>query len=298
MGPASHQKWVEVLKVDAFTDVTHGGNPATVVPDAEGLNDEQMLRISSELGASRTAFVFPSEVADFNMRCFTPTEEVDLCAHATLASFYVLAAEGRISPAGEVRVTQETRAGVLPVDIYFRGDEVNRVMMIQGRPKFLEKVERRPIAEILGMGEEHLTGMPLEIVSTGLPHLLIPIRDLSTLEEMNPDIAKIAEFCREKELVSFHAFTLETYEGSTTHARNFAPATGVSEDPVTGSANGALCAYLVKNGIRGPGEFTCEQGHIIGRPGRVFVEVLKLDDRMWVRLGGTAVIVMKGKMMV
>ena len=126
---------VEVLKVHAFTESVSGGNPAGVVVHSPRLDDSQMKQISFELGVSETAFVFPSNVADFKVRFFSPTVEVDLCGHATIAAFFVMASQGLFGGRGVHRVTQETNAGVLPVSVYYDPDgRLDRVMMAQRKP--------------------------------------------------------------------------------------------------------------------------------------------------------------------
>lgn len=128
---------VNVLKVNAFTESLHGGNPAGVVVDSPMLNDEQMKHISKELIVSETAFVFPNRIADFKVRFFTPTIEVDLCGHATIATFFTMALKGRFSQKKNQRVTQETKVGILPVDIHYDDDKnVDRIMMSQNKPLY------------------------------------------------------------------------------------------------------------------------------------------------------------------
>jgi len=126
---------MKVKKVNAFTESLHGGNPAGVVIDSPELTEYQMKYITKTLSVSETAFIFPSNVADYKIRFFSPTLEVDLCGHATIATFFIMAQEGIFTEMKEkITVDQETKAGILPVDIYFKEGNVEKVMMKQRNP--------------------------------------------------------------------------------------------------------------------------------------------------------------------
>jgi len=282
---------VKVLKVNAFTESLHGGNPAGVVFDSPILSDEQRKQISKELQVSETAFVFPSKVADFKVRFFSPTIEVNLCGHATIATYFSMAATGMLSPKKDLVVTQETKAGILPVHVYFNDDmKVNRVMMTQTKPIYKNiHIDISLIADVLTVSTHDIDdSFPKQIVSTGLFTLPICIKSYDALKNIHPDFENVKKLCERIGSGSMHVFTFETIEPkSLYHARNFAPVYGVNEDPVTGTANGAICSYLVKHKIIEEKSVICEQGDIIGRPGRVFVEM----HNDTARVGGRAKIV-------
>ena len=279
---------VNVLKVNAFTESMNGGNPAGVVLDSPKLNDEQMKQISKELIVSETAFVFPSNIADFKVRFFTPTIEVDLCGHATIATFFTMALKGRFPQKNNQRITQETKAGILPVDIHYDDDKnVDRIMMSQNKPLYKNiHFNISLIADSLRIDTKDIdNSLPEQIVSTGLFTIPICIKSLDALRNIKPDFQKVKNICDKIGVGSFHVFTFETIEpDSMYHARNFAPVYGVNEDPVTGTANGAVSSYLVHHKIIKKNIFICEQGDIIGRPGRVFVE-MRNDE---IKVGGKA----------
>jgi len=276
---------VIVKRVNAFTDSVQGGNPAGVALNSPKLTDKQMAYISKVLKVSETAFVFPSRRADYKVRFFTPEIEVDLCGHATIATFFTMALEGLKKSV----ITQETKAGILQVNIEFSG-KVSRVMMNQGRPVLKDiYLDISKIAKSLKISKEDIDDtLPKQKVSTGLFTLPICIKSYDVLKLIKPDFDEIEKICNDLGVGSFHLFTFDTLEPkSVYHARNFAPTYGINEDPVTGTANGAVCSYLVKNKIVKGNSFVCEQGDVIGRPGRVFVEIGK-DS---VKVGGRAVIV-------
>ncbi len=282
---------IKIKKVNAFTDSVNGGNPAGVVLNSPYLTDKQMSFISKILKVSETAFVLPSSKADFKLRFFTPEIEVDLCGHATIATFFTMALQNFFPDKINKIITQETKAGIFPVNIDFaQNGNVSRVMMTQGKPILKDiYLDILKIADSLKIKKESIDDtLPKQIVSTGLFTLPICIKSFDILKKIKPDFKKIRKICNDLGIGSFHLFTFKTLEHTSVyHARNFAPVYGVNEDPVTGTANGAVCYYLLKNGIIQENNLLCEQGDIIGRPGRVFIEI----NKNVVKVGGKARIV-------
>lgn len=268
---------------NAFTNKPFKGNPAGVVLEADLLNEKQMQRIAADLKCSETAFLMKSEKADYKLRYFTPIREVDLCGHATIATFYTMFKEGRLK---EKEIKVETKAGIIGIEIE------DKIYMEQLEPVFKEvEINKEEIAESLGIEENKIEDLPIEAVSTGLFSLNVPIKDLETMQKMKPKFNKIKEICLKLGVGSFFAFTFETIDKSCfIHARCFTPLYGVNEDPVTGTANAALAAYLKKNDLLEKNEYKAEQGYEVGREGTVWV---KINDK--IKIGGEAYIVMKGK---
>ena len=281
---------IKVKKVNAFTDSIDGGNPAGVLLGSPMLSDEQMAYVSKELKVSETAFVFPGKKADYRVRFFTPEIEVDLCGHATIATFFTMGLEGLVTKQNST-ATQETNVGILPVSLEFdKSGNVDRAMMIQGKPVLKDiYLDISKIADSLKIDVDEIdNSLPMQKTSTGLFTLPICIKSFDILKSINPDFDKIKKLCYRLDVGSFHLFTFDTLEPTSLyHARNFAPAYAVNEDPVTGTANGAVCNYLLKNNITQNSNMVCEQGDIIGRSGRVFVEI----NEDVVRVGGKAKIV-------
>jgi PhzF family phenazine biosynthesis protein len=282
------------LLVDAFTSEPLSGNAAGVVPDAEGLSDEQMQAVARELNASETAFLLPSSEADRRVRYFTPTQEVDLCGHATIASHGWLAEEDDI----EDSATLETNVGVLDIDI---DDGV--VWMTQDTADVTRvDIEYERVADALGVDHATLedigADLPLATASTGLPFLVVPVNFLEAISGLEPDMTAIAELTEELDVTGIYAFSFDALEAdSTLHGRMFAPAAGVDEDPVTGTASGAVGAYLRE--IRAfdgelPEEMVFEQGHFVDQPGRVRVQAR--EDP--ISVGGRAVTALDGSVVV
>lgn len=278
---------IAIKQVDAFTAMPLEGNPAGVVTAAEGLSGEEMQRIAREMNCSETAFVLRSKRGDFRLRYFTPAVEVDLCGHATIATLHALREEGRA--AGAMRV--ETNVGLLAMEAAADG----MCWMQQAQPAFRPFAEDPDeIAALLGLRPVDLEPEGgIGIAYTGLWDLLVAVRDLSALQGAHPDPGALAEHNRRHGITSTHLYCRETMlPGSTLHTRDFSPAAGVAEDPHTGTANGALGAYLVAEGRLAPGHHVFEQGWTVGRPGQIHVEVS--PGGKGVRVGGEAVTVIVG----
>lgn len=296
-------KKIQIKQVDAFTKTPLKGNPAGIVLNAEGLTDEEMQLIAREMNLSETAFIMKSQTADFKVRFFTPVAEVDLCGHATIGTFYALAEENRIKlDVDYIVVTQETRAGILPVEIYSINGILQKIMMTQAKPQFRDiSISPEEVAYILNIPSEQICrDFPLEMAYTGLWHLMVPIKNIEFVRSMNPNMKKLREMNLEYGIITTHVFCFETQEDDAqVHTRSFAPAVNVEEDPATGTANGALGAYLVKNKIFKPEngvlKITAEQGYEINRDSKIFVEVYTTEEEIEkVKVGGIAVTSLDG----
>lgn len=282
------------LLVDAFTREPLTGNAAGVVPDADGLSTDQMQAVARELGASETAFLLPSGSADRRVRYFTPTTEVDLCGHATIASHALLHEDGTIDPGTH---TLETNVGDLEIEV----TDAGRVWMTQDAPEIRTvDVEYERVAAALGVDVAALRDvgqdLPLAVASTGLPFLMVPVNFLEHVGDADPDAAAVERLADEVDATGVYAFTFDALEGtSTLHARMFAPGAGVPEDPVTGTASGACGAYLRRFDAfdRLPEQMVFEQGDFVGRAGRVYVRA-----RESIRVGGDATTALDGTLAV
>lgn len=285
---------IRVLQVDAFTDEPLSGNPAGVVPDADDLTDDQMQAIAAEMAVSETAFLTESLEADRRVRYFTPTQEVDLCGHATIGTFAHLHDEG-LEPG---TTTLETNVGVLEIDLEADGT----VWMTQDAATVREvDVGYDRLAEALGVDRAALEGvgadLPPAVASTGLPWLLVPITYLSDVGTADPDHRAVTSLTDDVEATGVYLFSFDALDAdSTLHGRAFAPGAGIDEDPVTGTASGTVGAYLDHYAAFDddfPDELRLEQGHYVDRPGIVRVRV---GPR--VRVGGRGVTVLDGSLLV
>ncbi len=271
--------------VDAFANQLFGGNPAGVVLlESERFPEEKlMLQIAAELRYSETAFIRRHSDKEFTIRYFTPKAEVELCGHATIASFYLLHHEGLASG----QCLCHTLAGDLRIEA---GE---KVMMQMAMPRIVATIEEtEEIYKALGVFDYHPT-MPVQIAYSGLPDLMIPLPDVKTMQALNPDMEAVAAITKKYETVSFHVFAFAN-DGYTAHVRDFAPLYDIPEESATGTANAALTYYLQQQGCLGvEAECAFMQGEAMGRPSVVATRVEK-DRNIYV--GGTAAIVAKGEL--
>ena len=294
---------IAIKQVDAFTEVPLTGNPAGVVPAAEGLTDQQMQTIAREMALPETAFVLPAGTpgADLQIRWFTPQVEVPLCGHATVAGFHALAEDGLhgMREPGTFTFNLETKSGVLPV-------------LVEKSTSGIDVFFGLPVPEFIRAGQYKLDVMrilniPLEEFDNRMPivvaeYLYVPIRRLHTIFSMKPNHFAMSQFLSNRNLRGLSVFTTETVDrDSSVHSRFFAPNIGINEDPVTGSANGPLGVYLFERGeVQATGESVLligEQGDAIGRRGRVKIRLaVKGSVVTNVRIGGRAVTVFSGEM--
>ena len=269
--------------VDAFADKPFGGNPAGVVllEDDAFPEEELMLNIAAELRYSETAFVRRHSVQEFTVRYFTPKAEVELCGHATIASFYLLHGKGLASG----QCLCHTKAG----DLLIQTGE--KVMMQMAKPCIVETLaETEAVYRALGV-DCCRPSMPVQKVYAGLPDLMVPIADVATLQSLQPDMEAVKEVTRRHEAVSIHAFAFGG-DGYTAHVRDFAPLYDIPEESATGTANASLTYYLQQNGYLGAeAECAFVQGEAMGRPSVVATRI-QADGSIFV--GGTATVVAEG----
>ncbi len=263
---------VDTFTVHAFTRDDHGGNPAGVVVDADGLDEAQMQAIAARLGMSETAFVMSSQACDLRVRFFTPTAEVRLCGHATIAAWHLLLDNGTIGPGD---YTMQTLAGAQSISC----DASGLVTMSQNLPQFGARIAPEPVAEVLGLSASDLVDaqqMPVQVASTGLHKIFAPIGSLEAIQRIQPDLEGIARLSRGHGAIGIYCFTRETLRGATAHCRNFAPVVGISEDSATGTSAAATACLLAHHGMvsgDSPLALSFEQGDAIEQPSEILVRL-------------------------
>ncbi len=237
---------IPIVWVNAFTRQPFGGNPAVVVADADGLDSALMQKIAREVNCSETAFILTSRhpEADLKIRWFTPTQEVKLCGHATVAAIHALCEAGRfnLSPGVLQILYIETLSGVLPVTVDFKG-EAPWIWLTIPSASFTQLSEQHigQIASALLIPANGLTG-----VVDSLNHdVLLNVESLERLQGLSPNFAQLAAIGSQEQWRGFCVFTTETVDPkNTAHTRFFAPQSGIHEDPVTGSVSAPLGQYL------------------------------------------------------
>ena len=287
------------MQVDAFTERPLAGNPCAIIFNADSLSDEQMLAIAKEMNLSETSFVLKSSVANVRARYFTPAEEIPLAGHPTIATMHALVETGQIQLQGDyTKVFLELQVGPIPIELYAAQAGV-RVVMSQKKPEFLATLAPEEVMPHFGLETaDCLPNVPLQIVSTGTPQLMIPLRSLDALRRVRLNNATYQKFRQRAGFFGPHLFCLEgATEQGDTFARHLGFAPDLAEDPFTGSATGGMAAYLWHYGLLDRPTFTAEQGHWLSRPGQAQVEIVgPPDDIETVKVGGTAVTVLKGEL--
>lgn len=287
--------------VDAFTDRPFHGNPAVIVPDAEGLSDRAMQALAAELRMEAGFVLRPtSEGADLRLRFFSPGAEVDVSGHVTVAAYAALQAAGLL-PEGS-RVRQEARAGVLTVELLAEGDGAGPwVTLDLGRPVFGTALERREVLEALRTGDGSVLSAPApRIVTCGVALGVVAMASPGALAALVPDMARLAALSRRRGVLGLVAFARPgVHPQSALSARFFFPAVGPDEDIVSGAALAAVCAYAVRERqltCVGEATFQTDQGHALGRPNRAQVTVRAEAGQLAnVRVRGRGVVVASGE---
>lgn len=304
------KRWLQYYQADVFTDVPFGGNPLAVFPSACDLTEREFQQIAREMNLSETVFVLPSTnpKASAKLRIFTPEREIPFAGHPVIGTFYVLAILKKIALQEPVtRVSYECNLGVFPLELIVLRGQIDQVIMSQPSPEFIEVMNPSEIvydvAKALSLQKSMVPEalFPLEIVSTGLPVLIVPIKSLTAVRSIEVNHSALLDLCGRIGVNGIMVFsTMTVEENSTVHARMFADPIGIPEDPATGSASGALGAYLVKNGVVDVGpttEMVIEQGYEIDRPSRILVQVYSDDDVIQdIKVGGQVILVAEGKL--
>jgi trans-2,3-dihydro-3-hydroxyanthranilate isomerase len=275
--------------VDAFTEIPFQGNRLCVFPEVPPeLTEEQMRALALETNFSETTFVTAADRDGYTMRIFTPEAELPFAGHPTIGTAFTLAREGRTSP----RTTQTTAVGQTPVEVDL---ERGFAWMTQQRPRLDGGFpDRDVIARAAGLSTDDLDpDLPVEVIWTGLPFLLAPVRDEPTLRRAERSDGACHEALRAANADGLYLFAIRG-DGDVV-ARMFDAGFGIGEDPATGSAAGPLGVYLAGRGLAGmPGTAVVAQGEQVGRPSFLHVDVAA-DGTSWtVRVGGGVRIVGEG----
>ncbi|SNR62197.1 PhzF family isomerase [Flavobacterium sp. ov086] len=290
-----------VYQIDSFTKEKFKGNPAGVVVNADGLKDSEMQQIARELNNSETAFLFSpdSDDCDGVIRYFSPTIEVPICGHATIAAMYAKALEDNLD---SCVLKMKTKIGILPFEIIKKEDDY-QILMTQGSFELSTTFDRdteKRMVEALGLDYDDIdTRCPIQIASTGHSKVMIGIKSREKLNALSPKYNHLTELSAQINCNGYFVFTFDSdNEDILTYGRMFAPSIGINEDPVTGNANGPLGGYLIQNNIvtyqNNQFEFNGRQGEKINRLGTITVKVLIENDKpALIQIKGEAVVIFR-----
>ncbi len=287
---------------DAFTDSLFGGNPAGVVILDKGSDfppDETMRKTAAELRYSETAFIKVLGDREFQIRYFTPAAEVDLCGHATIASFVCLVKAGILPE--NCACINHTLAGDLNIEI-----KDGFVMMDMASPVEMGTISKpeeiKRLYDVMGyVGEvPDFGGLKPQLISTGLPDIMMPVGSCAELDALAPDMKALSDLSAEYKVTGVHAFTVNC-DDATAHCRNFAPLYDIDEEAATGTSNGALTYYFKLNGLlpdaNADGSVSCRivQGEKMDRPSVILTDIREdADGACLIRVGGSAVLLAEG----
>lgn len=294
-----------LYQIDSFTKEKFTGNPAGVITNADGLTDYEMQKIARELNNSETAFIFSSNSSEYDahIRFFTPTNEVPICGHATIAAHYARAIENGLDTS---RVYHKTGAGILPVDI-IKENQDYKIVMTQGKIEFgtiIDGINKEELLAALNIkNSDLLENYEIQIVSTGHSKVMVGIKSIEVLNTLQLDYDALSKLSKIIKCNGYYVFTANSQDSDILiQGRMFAPAIGINEDPVTGNANGPLGAYLVHHNLLKHNnsllKFKAKQGEAIKRPGIIEVEV-KIENKepVEIKVSGNAVIIFKSELL-
>jgi len=295
------------VQADVFTDQPFGGNQLAVFTDARGLAEVEMQTLAREMNYSESAFVLPPEIpaAARRVRIFTPAIELPMAGHPTVGTTFVLAHRGEIPLTGpSTDVILQLKIGPTPITIEADAEhgKPKFVWMTQRTPEFGDtRSDRAQVASALGINADDIRAdLPMQVVSTGVPFLYVPIRSLEAIGRCRVNPAALQSLFEGAEPLMLYMFTTETTARSAgLHARMFAPhVADIPEDPATGGAAGPMGAYAARYQVlpRQPHmRFVIEQGLEMGRPSQIHLDVRTEGEAITgVRIGGQAVIVGEG----
>ena len=286
--------------VDVFTEEKYAGNQLAVVRDAAELSDEQMLRITREMNYSETTFILSDMLRDggYDVRIFTPGAEVPFAGHPTLGTAFVIRQEILRQPVETIHLN--LKVGRIPVTFQGTPQGQERLWMKQVEPTFAQILKPEAISKILGLETQEIDDrFPIQEVSTGLFAMIVPLINLDAVKRIKINRDKYFELIKDTTAKVILVFCPETYHNQNDlNVRVFCDYFGIPEDPATGSANGCLAGYLVKNRYFGTSEIdVCvEQGYEIGRPSLLYLRAQEKNDGIEVSVGGKVVMVAKGQL--
>jgi len=282
--------------VDVFAERRYEGNQLAVFICQESLSDSEMQRIAKEMNYSETTFITSFE--NYTVRIFTPETELPFAGHPTLGTAFVIQQEfikGKVKT-----IPLNLKIGQIPVLFKYKGDYVSEIWMEQKEPIFHGFFAPDLIAEVLNLKENDIDKrFRIQEVSTGVPTIITPLKSLNAIKRAKINTDKYYDLIENTKAKSILIFCPETYDKKNDlNVRFFADFYGVPEDPATGSGNGCLAAYLVKQDYfnRRTIDIRVEQGYEIGRPSLLFLRAEEKEGKYYVSVGGKAIIVAKGEL--
>jgi len=291
-------KKYEFYIVDVFAEKKYAGNQLAVFLNVSGLTVKEMQKIAREMHFSETTFVLSRRprAGGYDVRIFTPEEEMPFAGHPTLGTAYVI--QQAIVRAAVPRIRLNLKVGSIPVDFSYRKRKPGILWMEQVPPTFGRSFDPSSIAGALGIDRADIDDrFPVEEVSTGVPFVIAPLRKLKAVKMIETDRGLFLKALKGAQARCILVFCPQTYSArNDLNVRMFAPLYGIPEDPATGSANGCLAAYLVKHRYfnKPKIDIRVEQGYEINRPSLLYLKAYKTAERIHIHVGGKVVMVGRG----
>ncbi len=285
--------------VDVFAESKYAGNQLAVFKNAQGLTTEEMQKIAREINFSETTFILSDEPREggYDVRIFTPGAEVPFAGHPTLGTAFVIREE--IIESSVERLNLNLKVGPIPVTFGFK-DQPDVLRMRQNPPEFGATLDPAEIAPILGLKPSDIdTRVPVQEVSTGLWFTIVPLTSLEAIRRARVNLDRYFSFMADRQAKAILVFCPKTYSWQNhLNVRVFVPCYGIDEDPATGSGNGCLAGYLVRNRYFGGSEIdiSVEQGCEIGRPSRIYLQAKEENGTITVHVGGKVIPIARGEL--
>lgn len=263
--------------IDAFTNELFGGNPAGVIFVDEFLKKETMIKYANELRYSETAFIKVAN--DINIRYFTPTDEVDMCGHATIASIKALLEEKIIQKGKNYSI--KTKAGLIKIEVK------ESILMDMPKASIIKKdIDKSDVFKVINTFD-----FKVDVAKCGLTDLMVRIKDRFSLNNLNINLKNLVEISKKYDVVGMHAYSIDNDK---IYARNFAPLFGIDEESATGTSNAALTYLLYKEGLIKENIInSIIQGEKINRASLINTQVINKDNPI-IKVGGNSKILAKG----
>ena len=284
---------------DVFAEKKYQGNQLAVIHCKETLSDVEMQRLANEMHFSETSYILSEEKrkGGYDVRIFTPQTEVPFAGHPTLGTAYVLQHEIIRQPVNKIALN--LKIGQIEVELTYKKDRLNLLWMRQINPIFSQVIDPDSLSRVLNLNREEIDDkFPIQEVSTGLPFIIVPLKTLNALQNMEVTKDRYSKLTRNTQAKAIMFFCPQTCNpGKDLHARVFTYFYGMPEDPATGSANGCLAGYLVKHRYYGKPEIDIrvEQGYEIGRPSLLYLRAKETEGRIDVSVGGKVILVARGE---
>jgi len=285
--------------VDVFAEEKYAGNQLAIFTDARDISDTEMQQIAREINYSETTFILAQEKrnAGYDVRIFTPEEELPFAGHPTLGTAYVIQREIITEPVETIILN--LKVGQIPVTLSYSGEQIDILWMKQNAPTFDQVFDTEPISQVVNLNKGDIDDrFPTQEVSTGLPFIIVPLKTLDGLKRAKVARDKYFQLIKDTKAKALFIFCPQTYnEENDLNVRAFLDYYGVPEDPACGSGAGCLAGYLVKYRYFGKDriDIRVEEGYEIGRPSLLYLKAEDKEGKIDVSVGGKVIMIARGE---